>query len=233
MAATLRPQDAFDLNKSMIKNMPLEDVKVRILDSINKRIWMAAPWRWSVTMTTSPVSVTSNTQDYTLAQPSDFLFIESAFLEITESSGGNPTRRDLEPVPVLPQSNLRGQPSSIAWNGSTIRLFPAFGTIPASQTVRLFIRYKKTAPTITAANCTTAGVLVMDDEWFPVYEAGVLWMAYLYGDDQRAGSISFQNGQTQASGQAALFFSGIEEMRQREPLPLEDARSAPELKKSK
>jgi hypothetical protein len=59
----------------------------------------------------------------------------------------------------------------------------------------------------------------MDDEWFHVYRDGVLWKAYLFGDDQRAGSVqAASNGQISYSGQLAQFMAGITMMRAAEPM---------------
>jgi hypothetical protein len=61
----------------------------------------------------------------------------------------------------------------------------------------------------------------MDDEWFWVFTAGVLWKAYQWGDDGRAGSASMDSsGKTQYSGQLAIFQDSLQRMAEREKLSL-------------
>lgn len=101
------------------------------------------------------------------------------------------------------------------------RTFPKSGTLPVSPTQQMILQYKKTAPVITNQTQYTAGYLVMDDEWFWVYSAGVLWKAYQWGDDGRAGAVTLgANGAPQYSGQLGAFQDGLRAMREKEKLPL-------------
>lgn len=227
-----KPTDAFEYAKRYIKNMPLDTVQLRILDAVSKMMWMAAPWRW--TLAAMPqITLVASTQDYTLTLPADFLYAESAY--VTDQAGGNP--RDLSIEPFLPTGGLVGQPSRIAFtgvpgtaNGGTARLFPTPGTQP-SPTPRVISTYKKWAPTLTLANINTGGALQFDDEWAFVYESGVLWLAYLYADDARAGTSQYgNNGTFTFSGQRAVFEANLQLMREREKLPIIDPRLIPDPK---
>lgn len=229
MAATYKPTDASAYAKLLVKNMPLGDVEVRILEAISSMIWMAAPWRW--TLGSMPaVTLTANTQDYTVAIPSDFLWLVDPYV----ASGSN-TPQPLSAEPVLPTDvKVVGQPTKIAVIGTpggsgTYRVMPKLGSVasPAPQIISL---YKKAPPSITAATKGTAGQLVMGDEWFHVYEAGVLWLAYMYADDQRAGSAQVDpaTGKVMFSGQRAVFEAGILRMKEVEPLQLTEPKSAQE-----
>jgi hypothetical protein len=213
MASTYKPRDAFDFAKLYIKNMNLEKVGVRILDDVNKMMWMAAPWRWTIG-SLSAVTLVSNTSDYTIVPPGDFLYLHSAYI-----SDGSTPPRDLHVDPVLPSAvTVVGQPSRIAVASTTLRLAPKPGTQPTSAP-NVIALYKKTAPTITAANMGTAGTQVFDDEWFWVFQEGVLWRAYMYGDDARAGSATVtSDGKAQYSGQRGIFEAGLSFMRQNEKL---------------
>lgn len=219
MAATKIPADAFNYVKRYIKNMPLDQVLPQILDSVNKHMWMSAPWRWTVG-TFPNITLASSTQDYTASLPSDFLFLLDAYE--TDQAGNIPRVYTIEPW--LNPGGLQGQPSSIAivsgspGGSGTVRLYPQPGSIPAN--VIILSRYKKQAPTITPSNMTTAGVLVMDDEWFDAYISGVLYYGYLFADDQRAGSaqIDSNSGKIVYSGQRGEWEANIEFMRQREKL---------------
>ncbi len=215
MASTYSPYQALEYAKQYIKNMPLERVAVRVLDDANKIFWQAAPWRWTVETLTA-ITVTSNTQDYTLAPPSDFNYLINAYI-----SDGSTIVRHLEVAPSLPASCLvNGNPINISYEGSNLfRLFPNPGTLPASPIRQIIGTYKKTTPNITASNIGTGGVLIFDDAYFPVYEAAVLYYAYLYADDQRAGSVSFENGKVSYSGQKALYEAMVQSLREKEPMP--------------
>jgi len=219
MAATKQPADAFVYVKSYVKNMPLEQIGPGLLDEINKMIWMAAPWRWTLGSLAAE-TLLSNTQDYTITAPADFLYLWDGFV----ADGAN-VFRELVIEPTLPTDvKVVGNPSRISYEGSdTFRVFPKPGTLPVSPVQQMILRYKKTAPVITNQSQYTAGALVMDDEWFWVYQAGVLWKAYVWGDDGRAGSVTLgTNGQAQYTGQLGIFRDGLRQMAEREKLPLVD-----------
>lgn len=222
MAATARPQDALVFVKQMIKRMPIDDpeVSVTIMDQANKMIWMAAPWRWTIRGLTN-VTTAVNTQDYTVTLPADFLYLHDAYL-----SNGSDITRELTIEPWLNDNVVvTGNPSRVAVQRSgsndILRTYPRSGaSIPANQQVVL--RYKVEPPTITGQNQATPGVLVMDDAWFWVYISAVLYFAYLYADDQRAGGAQTdaRSGGTQFTGQRAIVEANINAMREREKLPL-------------
>ena len=217
MAATKKPIDAFDFAKDYLKSMPLEKVQAAILDDVNKMMWMAAPWRWTIGVC-SPVTLASNQADFALVSPpTDFLYIVRAYIWDGE------TAIELTPESSLPSDiTTKGQPNKIAYIAGTtpkFRLHPVMGSLNANKTYKLIVWYKKTSPTITKSNMNTAGTLVMDDEWYFVYRAGVTWLAYLFGDDDRSGSATaLSNGQNQFSGMRGVFESGVSQMRASEPL---------------
>lgn len=226
MASTIPPIAAFDFSKRQIKNMPLEQINVRILDDINKLMWMAAPWRWTVgTMT--PITLVTNTSDYTLTVPADFLYLIEAYI-----ADGSSTPRHLDIMPKIPATMVvTGLPQFISYeSGNLWRVSPKPGTLVA-PTKQIVTFYKKIAPIITAANACTAGTLIFDDEHFPIYEAGVLWLSYLYADDQRAGTCNADSsGKMAWTGQRATFEAGLAQMRLAEPLPTFNLRMARDIK---
>ncbi len=226
MASTIPAISAFDFSKRNIKGMPLDQIQVRLLDNVNKIMWMAAPWRWSVGTLTA-ITLVSATSDYTLAPPADFLYLIGAYI-----ADGAGTPRHLAVVPTIPANIVvTGLPQFIAYQGTnTFRVSPIPGTL-ITPSKSLVSYYKKQAPVITAQNAQTAGTLLFDDEWFPVYTAGVQWLSYLYGDDARAGSANIDSqGKAQYTGQKAVFESGLQMMRLREPLLQLDFRTAPDQK---
>jgi len=221
MSSTYYPQQAFDYAKRYIKNMPLEQVQVQILDDTNKMMWMHSPWRWSVS-TFPDITLINDTSDYTITVPSDFLYIQEAY--ITDSAGG-PTKK-LYIEPYLNQGGIKGNPTRMALTSGTpgasgnIRFSPQIGQVPTIGWTAKTL-YKKQAPIITASNANTVGVQVFDDEWFWVYVSGVLYFAYLFGDDQRAGAaqVDPSSGRVSFTGQRGVFEANLALMKQREKLP--------------
>lgn len=221
MASTFTPQQAADYAKRYVKNMPFEQVAIQVCDDVSKYMWMAAPWRWSIGAFPN-ISLLNSTQDYTASLPADFLYLENAY--ITDQTGGVP--RILHIEPFLAPGGKQGTPSRLAivsgspGGSGTVRFLPApgAGSIPTSSTV--ISHYKKQAPTIKASNMNTAGTLVFDDEWFHVYVSGVLYYAYLFGDDQRAGGAQIDpaSGKVSFSGQRGVWEANIALMKQREKL---------------
>ncbi len=200
--------------------MPLETVQVSILQDASSLIWMAAPWRWTVAC--SPVFTCTAGQAYcTIGSPlgPPFLRIEKALVQTAV------TMRPLTPVNSLPLSPTEtGQPNFICFVGGPDRFFFDM-TFPATtDTWFLQVWYKYQAPIITNGNMSTGGLLVMDDEYFWVYNEAVLYYTYKYGDDQRAGGASVTANaegtvsQIQYSGQLGVVMAALERMRKSEVL---------------
>lgn len=233
MASTYTPADAFTFAKNMVKDMPLEEVQTRILDDVSKIMWMAAPWRWTLGVLPD-VTLANNTQSYSIVLPSDYLYTSNAYS--VDSSGTVP--RDLMVVPRLNTTvGFSGQPTTVAITGTAgttgaMDVSPVPGTL--GTTTKIYSLYKKTSPEITAASAYTPGVLVFDDEWFWVYEMGVLWMSYMYADDQRAGTAQADGAKWSYTGYRAMFESGLIQMAEREKLPLMNTwRNPPDIKETK
>ena len=234
MASTYAPIQAFDWAKRFIKNMPLEQVSPQILDDALKMFWMAAPWRWTLAGFPN-VTLTNNTQDYTVTLPSDFLFIQDAY--ITDQAGNVP--RSLQVVAFIPPGGKQGQISEIAvvtgtpGGSGTLRTYPQPGTIRANEIIVSV--YKKQCPLLIPNNVNTVGVQVFDDEWFWVYESAVLYFAYLYGDDQRAGGAQIDptSGKVTFTGQRGVFEANVQYMKEREKLLILDPNAGFDQKMTK
>lgn len=219
MSSTHRPSEALEAAKSYVKNMPLERVGAGILDDIHQIMWTAAPWRWTVGIMPS-ASLVSNQQDYSITLPGDFLYAISSHL-----SDGVTTPQELKIEPTLPATLVQGVVSRIAILGvnpsAVIRVAPVPGDQPANEPIIISL-YKKKAPIISVSNMSTAGTQVFDDEWFWVFREGVLWKAYQWADDARAGGVTIAaNGQAQFSGQRANFENALLYMKQNEKLSSE------------
>lgn len=224
MAALLRPVDALDYASVFIKGQPIEVLQERVLDDASKYLWMAAPWRWTIG-TVGSITLVDGTMDYTLAPPVDFLYPIYAYF-----ADGSTTPQYIDIEPTLPSTcPQKGQPSRLAYVGSNTWRFYPKPVVTGTKTV--VIMYKKVAPTITVQNSYTSGTLVMDDEWFWVYQEIVLWKAFTYADDRRAGDSQMSSdGKWNYSGKRGEAEAAIQYMREREKLPIFGYQTAPDPK---
>lgn len=221
MANTIPPIVAFDYVKRMIKFMPLDQIMARLVNRVAYYMWMDAPWRW--TLGSLPVvPLIANTQDYTAAFPSDFLYPVSCYIVRGSATAGDiAPGRELQIWPTMETARgVLGNPSMIAWIGTagtngTVRINPIPGQVNTIENV--IGLYKKSMTPFTNSTVYT-GTMPFDDEWFPVFEEGVLWQAYLFADDRKAGEASGIGEKMQFSGQRAVFESALQHMREREPL---------------
>lgn len=208
MAATKAPINAITLAAEMTKGMPLERVALSVCNEINNYIWFAANWKWSVGVF-SPITLSANTGDYTVTYPADFL--HGLFGKITDVGKNTPT--DLECVSFIPSTSggISGIPNQIylpgtASQSTTVRVAPKPGQITEAKTLWIF--YKKLLTQLTAKTLYT-GTLPFDDEFFHVFESGVLWKAYQYADDRRAGEAQMGGDKVAFSGQRGVFEAAL------------------------
>lgn len=232
MAATERPIDSLLWGQQFIKNMPLYRVQIEVLNDAARYFWRAAPWRW--TLGNLPTTTLINgTQDYTVTLPADFEYAIEANLIFNDQ-----VPKDLEIVSFLPvETAKRGQPTQLAISGETVsgqyRVSPvpsgyAVGTLPL-----LTGMYKKTYTKLDETTIYSPGSLIFPDMYIDAFRHIVLYYAYRYADDQRAGNVQFAQGQLTANGQRGEMEGAIQEIKEREPLPLEDVTTAQNPKKTK
>ncbi len=222
---TKKPIDALESARRMIKNMPLERLYVDITNDVLQRIWMEAPWAW--TLDSFPiVNLVVTHSDYAVSIPDDFLYLADASV-VTSSSN-----RDVEIVATLPTNiGISGQPSQICVLGNAgeegiLRISPK----PISSTEYIKAIYKKTYSPYDAHTIYTTA-LPFPDEWYHVFQAGVLWLAYKYADDTRAGECSARSdGSMQFNGHRGQFEADLFKMRNREPLILANDRNVKDPK---
>jgi hypothetical protein len=218
-----QPIYAVDLSSEFVKSMPFDRIGTRILDTANKFLWMRAPWRWTID-TLPSVTLVSDTQTYSIALPADYLYPFDSF-----RTDGDDDTSPLYIDPILPTISYKGPVQRIAITGTaggtgTLTTAPTPGTVasPAPDIVTL---YKKQATRITKETAHTAGILGLPDEWFWVYESAVLYFAYLYADDSRAGEGGGGAGNFKYSGQRAILEANIMQMLEHEKLPTTPART--------
>lgn len=222
-AATYKPSDALSEAKAMIKSMPLDtadsgNLQYKLVDQACSLVWAAAPWWWTLGVMAN-ISVVAATTDYAVTVPNDFLYLGRTVLQ-----SGSDTQTDLEVVSILPSTITQvGVPSEVAI--VSIAAYPVPDTLrvspkpPTSYTGTLNLTYKRQPPKIVAGNFSSAGAMVLPDLYYPVIQAGVRYLAYLYADDNRAGTATVdQDGKTQYTQALGIFQAAIGEMRRSEKL---------------
>lgn len=210
------PQTALDFSKEMIKQQPFDRVWSLAAQSALNYIWDAAPWRWTIG-TLSPILLTAGLQNFdVVTQPTDLVRLERCFITDDVST------RPVQPVATIPNGTvITGPPNFVAYiPGVTAKirfesLYPDIGT----KTPQFQAWYKLDVP-LLAAQLGVAGVLGMDDCYYNVFQEWVLYYAYRYADDQRAGAAqvqtSAQGRQIAYTGQLGVAQAAIEELRQQE-----------------
>lgn len=221
MANVYTPDQAYDAAKLFIAGMPLQDVRLRILDDACAYVWMAAPWRWTLGSLVN-IPLTSSTVDYSYTSivpgglPADFLYVHQAWLSTAERT------EELNVEPCLPSVPVQqgGDPTSVCLvdGTSTFRVYPGVGTLATAPT--LLQTYKKVPPRVgddTAAS--SSSTLVMPDAWFHVYVQAVRYFAYVYAARDDAGQVEVTDtGQYKATGQFGILQTLLTDMRKKEKI---------------
>lgn len=225
MAILYKPADAISLAKSLVKKMPLDTTTnaslcYQIADYVSSLMWQAAPFYWTLGQL-GTITLNGSAQDFALgsAAPTDFLYLHAC--QVTDGVNLN----QVTPVAQLPLTEVQvGNPSQCAWittstSNAAIRFWPK----PAPGEARTAVlQYKRYPAIISSNNFNTVGsAFAWPDVYYPVYQAGVNWQAYLWADDQRAGTATADNsGKVQFTGALGSFMSLLDEMRRAEKLPL-------------
>lgn len=214
----LAPLAAYTSAFVMVKKPgPLDDLKVAILQDASSHLWHLAPWPWTIGAIAS-VALT-HAQEFAVTIPGDFLRLERVW--VVDDVGAQPlTITGFEQV-----QTIEGTPKSVAYvvnSGDKLRLNAVYPTgNPNTPTIKSL--YKVKAPDLTTAY-VTPGALVMPDDYFYVYRSFVLYHAYKFADDPRAGTPTMAydpaSGRTQMqySGQLGVAMGEAEELRQRIPM---------------
>ena len=216
------PNDALNYAKRFIGNIPLDDstIKLRLLNDASKKLWMAAPWSWSLG-SLEVVSLANDSQDVNLVGAyTDLLGLIRADLI---AASGEP--KSLGVSAILPSTTIvRGLPNKlqyIAGSPNKVRLLPVptgYSTLPVTQVPKILATYKKKHAEIDATKAgqsylTNFGV---PDEWFWVFQEIVLLKAYQFTHDPRLGAVQVGPNGVQFSGQFASVEAAIAEMRRNE-----------------
>jgi hypothetical protein len=210
------PNEAMEYAKRFIGRMPVDDteIKLRILDDSHRKLWTAAPWRWTVA-SLDQVQFVNDQQDYAVTPVSDL----QCLLRATVHDGQNAYELAVEPT-IATTAVLKGRPDRVAITGSTLRFLPTPKGYTTGPTV--ISLYKKIATALAAGNVANQySALGIPDDWFWVYQEIVLLRALQFANSPRVGNVSVaSNGTVQYSGQYAAVEAAINEMRTKEPMYL-------------
>ncbi len=217
MAATYTPQEALDYAKRFIGGSPLDDadIKVSIVNQASNRMHMAANWHWTLGALVD-ATVVNDQDDYTISTfPSDFLQLAKSELWFADGS--------VEPLRVVglleTNDNIAGGPRRVAYfndGADKVRLYPTpTGYASGSEPV-IVQSFKKTNTVLTTGNLGTSTNLLFPDEWFWVFEEFVLYKAYDFTRDPRAGGVTYVESadriQVQYTGKLGEAMAGLKNM---------------------
>jgi hypothetical protein len=237
MATTIAPIEALEYAESVVKKMPLEEVWLNIANDIHRRIWQEANWHWTIS-STSPLTIAASTtggsQTVTFTALTDVArFIEAiGITEMASGGGRTDTTEHLLPVSINPTTTWVGRPNTFQYiPGNPDDTFK-FNVKPAYPvTCTLTGVYKKEFPTIVPSTLyiASANNPQLPDDWYHVYQDGVLWQAMMYAGDNRQGSMQMApNGGIQYTGQYGVFMSALAKMAAKEPTYLLERRQVNE-----
>lgn len=216
--STRYPIEALNTARFFVKRVPIDQVGVgeNIVRRALSRMWVAAPFTWTIGSNTS-FNLAEGQFEYQLTYPVDYSYAVNANLILSD----NLAQRPLQIVSSLEaDEGFVGQPSKIYYRGAPgvediVRVSPK--PLDIVGTPRVTSLYKRQSPTYTRAQLYNV-VVPFPDDWYWVFEEAVLYEAYRYSDDNRAGDTKVQGDQAVYSGQIAAAMAGINEMKQREPL---------------
>ncbi len=212
------PQTALEYAKRYVAQMPVDDaaVKYRILDDAHAKLWMSAPWRWSLG-SLEVVTLVNDQQEVNLGSAySDLLYV------VHSGVWDGQTKNDLLVAGVLPVTTaMKGIPKLVqyvAGSPNKLRFLPVPTGYPLANMPKVVSAYKKKMTAITEDNWsgdydTTFGI---PKEWFWVYQEIVLLKAMEFAHDPRLGGVSFSEGRANYAGQYGVVEAAVQEMRNAE-----------------
>lgn len=217
--------DAWTNAVKYIKNyggtQTLNSLDLRAMNSANQMFHLAAPWSWTVGGL-EEVTLANGTQDYALVtSPADFLRLSQVRRFENGKYTGSMSIVGNLPVTTSSLSAPTQVTMFLAGSDLTYRVWPKPTGMLTGKEIVLIGDYKKETTLITSGNKSTASILLFPDDYYYVYELLVLYYAYLYANDMRAGTTTVDSqGRAQYTGILALAMDGINNIRQREHLSL-------------
>jgi hypothetical protein len=218
MAFSYTPQNAIDLCNAFTKNTPTSAMQIYACDMVSGQMWSAAPWQWTLQQISPTIALSNGVQDYSV--PSEvFRFVH---LRQTRTDVTTEDEIELDNVKWLPpQTNF-----TIAYQ--TIRLFcheltlgkiRLQGAPSITGTVTLVLNGEYQANPVKITSSTLSTPLWIPDQYFNVFQAGVLYYFYKFTDDARAGGMVVnKSGMATYSGQYGVWMNELDRMAESEDL---------------
>lgn len=205
------PANAVTVVREMTKNIPYTAIDSQTCDMINSIMWNFYPFSWTINSLTA-VSVTDGNQDVGSA-PADFDHLLRARLVRTDLTPDEFHELNIVTwlAPDLSEVGYQ-QITSICYEEAENEFrFDRAVDVGTGMTIQLQGEYKNTPTRITDSNLTTA--FLFPDHYFQVFVEGLLWQAYRYADDPRAGTTqTMRNGQRSYTGQLGIFMDLLFQM---------------------
>lgn len=217
-SATRVASEAVQYAQRFVKQMPLAPVARDIVNQTIARMWDAADWQFTVGDIPT-VILAPDTIEYSITYPDDWgRPIRASLID----SGENLAQRQIQCVSHISEADgYIGSTTKVWFKGppgieDNVRIAPRLKSFDTTKYITG--TYKKAIPIYTNEELYTEA-LPFPDDFYYVFQEGVLWHAYLYADDRRAGDTVVSNDRIQHSGQRAVFEAALLEKR-RNPLLL-------------
>lgn len=219
-----------DLIRMIGRHVPRNVVDDQAADICNlayNQIWHKYDWRESL-KTLPPFYLIPGEQEVGApfySVPSDFAGLRKA--DFVFVAADPPARRTLKVIKDLNITNVQYFPHAIDYNMDTqaFRVFPRCSQNMGAPQYQIEGTYKTVPTKITPATLTTS--IPTKDDLIQMWMEGMLWAAYKFTGDQKAGQIQMQNGNKVFTGQLAIFHATMDQMAANEGLELGDVNISP------
>lgn len=188
MAFTYSWGDLVSLVGDMVKGVPLSKLNVKICDLISAEMWNEYPWKQAITNTAKgSIPLLDSVQDYTCAAPNIDRLLKAWLIryDVTPNEVRDlDVKKDLS-IDLYPRSYVSIRAVSLQQSLGLFRIESAVN-IPSGVQIELQCDYQINPQKVTSLN----DILWMDDRWWGVAVHGLMWWAYQFTDDSRAGSAN-------------------------------------------
>ena len=229
MASTYTPRNALDRAKAHNFNRPITSIEHLTADDAKNVLWQF-PLRWTRKVL-SDITVVDSTSEYTTI-PSDFYRLLE-FWQVRTDTTPNEVKTDIEIVEWLNPSPSfeRFWADRVAFiqelntQAGGFRVYPQPEIVTGTTSVYRGV-YQFNPAKITAANISDEGLLLLPDQYFPVYSEWVLYYIFKYTNDSRTGNVVVDTlGRAQYTGQLGVAMDFLKNMLRSEDYPATSLRS--------
>lgn len=206
-----------DTARNQAKKIPISAPdQLKYCDIVSSKVWTYYPWfRSKTTIAPGLIPLVDLIQDY--SSPPNLYRLTKGSLVRTDTTPDE--HRELDVMQELDVDMIARTPYAIR----AISMQAAVGqlrlesavTVPSGTTWEIRGEYQINPNKVTALT----DPMWMDDQYFDIAVAGILYWLYKQSDDPRAGTAAMSpNGQIQYSGQLAEFWAFVNIMKASEDL---------------